>query len=56
MVETKKLTPDANGEFHVVHSVWRKDVPGAAKVTLGAPTLEGDKYPYAMYGIAVKAL
>jgi hypothetical protein len=56
MVETKKLTPDANGELHVVHSVWRKDVPGAAKVTLGAPTLEGDKYPYAMYGIAVKAL
>ena len=56
MVETKKLTPDANGELHVVHSVWRKDVPVAAKVTLGAPTLEGYKYPYAMYGIAVKAL
>ena len=56
MVETKKLTPDANGELHVVHSVWRRDVPVAAKVTLGAPTLEGDKYPYAMYGIAVKAL
>jgi len=56
LVETKNLKPDANGELCVVHSVWRKDVPGAATVTLGAPTLEGNKYPYAMYGIAVKPL
>jgi len=56
LVETKNLKPDANGELCVVHSVWRKDVPGAATVKLGAPTLEGNKYPYAMYGIAVKPL
>ena len=56
LVETRNLKPDANGELCVVHSVWRKDVPGAATVTLGAPTLEGNKYPYAMYGIAVKPL
>jgi len=56
LVETRNLKPDANGELCVVHSVWRKDVPGAATVTLGAPTPEGNKYPYAMYGIAVKPL
>ena len=56
LVETKNLKPDANGELCVVHSVWRKDVPSAATVTLGAPTPEGNKYPYAMYGIAVKPL
>jgi ferric-dicitrate binding protein FerR (iron transport regulator) len=56
LVETRNLKPDANGELCVVHSVWRKDVPGAATVTLGAPTLEGNKYPYAMYGIALKPL
>jgi hypothetical protein len=56
LVETRNLKPDANGELCVVHSVWRKDVPGAATVTLGAPTHEGNKYPYAMYGIAVKPL
>ena len=56
LVETRNLKPDANGELCVVHSVWRKDVPGASTVTLGAPTPEGNKYPYAMYGIAVKPL
>ena len=56
LVETKKLKPDANGELYVVHSVWRKDVPVAATVTLGAPTTKSEKYPYAMYGIAVKPL
>jgi len=56
LVETRNLKPNANGELCVVHSVWRKDVPGAATVKLGAPTLEGNKYPYAMYGIAVKPL
>ena len=56
LVETRNLKPDANGELCVLHSVWRKDVPGAATVTLGAPTPEGNKYPYAMYGIAVKPL
>jgi hypothetical protein len=48
--------PDANGELYVVHSVWRKDVPGSATVTLGAPTIVSEKYRYAMYGIAVKPL
>jgi hypothetical protein len=56
LVETKKLKPDANGELYVVHSVWRKDVPVAATVTLGAPTTKSEKDPYAMYGIAVKPL
>jgi hypothetical protein len=56
LVETKDLKPDANGEVYVVHSVWRKDVPGAATVTLGAPVIVSEKYPYAMYGIAVKPL
>jgi len=36
--------------------VWRRDVPSAATVTLGTPFVKGQKYPYAMYGIAVKAL
>jgi len=56
LVETKKLKPDANGELYVVHSVWRKDVPSAATVTIGAPAIKSGKYPYAMYGIAVKPL
>ncbi len=56
LVETKKLKPDANGELYVVHSVWRKDVPVAATVTLGALAIKNEKYPCAMYGIAVKPL
>ena len=56
LVETKNLQPDANRELYIVHSVWRKDVSAAATVTLGAPATKGEKYPYAMYGIAVKAL
>ena len=56
LVETKKLKPDANGELYVMHSVWRKDVPVAATVTLGALAIKSEKYPYAMYGIAVKPL
>ncbi|MEY3480682.1 MAG: hypothetical protein RIQ71_1457, partial [Verrucomicrobiota bacterium] len=56
LIETRKLNPDANGEIYVTHSVWRKDVPGAATVTLGAPTAISERYPYAMYGIAVKPL
>ncbi len=56
LVEAKKLKPDANGELYVVHSVWRKDVPVAATVTLGALAIKNEKYPYAMYGIAVKPL
>jgi hypothetical protein len=56
LFETKKLMPDANGELYVVHSVWRKDVPSSATVTLGAPTIVSEKYRYAMYGIAVKPL
>jgi len=56
LFETKKLMPDANGELYVEHSVWRKDVPGSATVTLGAPTILSEKYRYAMYGIAVKPL
>ena len=56
LVETKKLKPDANNDLYIVHSVWRKDVAVAGQVTLGAPTPKGERYPYAMYGIAVKAL
>jgi len=56
LVATKNLQPDANGELYIVHSVWRRDVPSAATVTLGTPFVKGQKYPYAMYGIAVKAL
>jgi hypothetical protein len=56
LFETKKIKPDANGELFVEHSVWRKDVPGSATVTLGAPTIVSEKYRYAMYGIAVKPL
>ncbi len=56
IAKAKKIEPDANGEFYVVHSVWRRDVPSAATVTLGTPFIKGQKYPYAMYGIAVKAL
>jgi hypothetical protein len=56
LIETKNLQPDANGELYIVHSVWRKDVPAAATVQLGAPTTKSETYPYAMYGIAVKAL
>ena len=56
LLATKNLKPDANGELYIVHSVWRRDVPAAGTVTLGAPFIKGGKYPYAMYGIAVKAL
>ncbi len=56
LVETNNLQPDADGELYIVHSVWRKDVPAAATVKLGAPATKSETYPYAMYGIAVKAL
>ena len=56
LVETKNLKPDADGDLYIVHSVWRKDVPVAGQVTLGAPVTKGEKYSYAMYGIAVKPL
>jgi hypothetical protein len=36
--------------------VWRRDVPTADTVNLGPPNIKGVSYPYAMYGIAVKAL
>ncbi|MEI7534795.1 MAG: FecR domain-containing protein [Verrucomicrobiae bacterium] len=56
LLATKNLKPDANGELYIVHSVWRRDVPAAGTVTLGAPFIKGENRPYAMYGIAVKAL
>ncbi len=55
LVATQNLKPDKDGEIHIEHSVWRKDVPTAGTVTLGAVEPKRDKYPYAMYGIAVKA-
>ena len=54
--ENKNAEPDANGEVYFTHSVWRRDVLSAAIVSLGPPGLPGERYPYAMYGIAVKAL
>ncbi len=56
LVATDTLEPDENDEIHIEHTVWRKDVPKAGTVTLGAFVPKRDKYPYAMYGIAVKAL
>lgn len=56
LVETKNLTPDANNEIYIFHSVWRKAVPGSGRVTLGAPATKGVEHPYAMYGLAVKSL
>ena len=55
LVATANLKPDENGEIHIEHSVWRKDVPAAGTVTLGALEPKRDKYPFSMYGIAVKA-
>ena len=54
--EVKDLEPDANGDLNVTHSVWRRDVLSAATVKLGPPGISGKGYPYAMYGVAVKAL
>ena len=54
--EVKDLKPDAEGELNLTHSVWRRDVLSAAAVTLGPPGIPGKGYPYAMYGVAVKAL
>jgi len=54
--EVKALKPDAEGELNLTHSVWRRDVLSAAAVTLGPPGIPGKGYPYAMYGVAVKAL
>ena len=54
--EVKDLEPDANGDLNVTHSVWRRDVLSAATVKLGPPGVSGKGYPYAMYGVAVKAL
>ena len=54
--EVKGLKPDAEGELNLTHSVWRRDVLSAAAVTLGPPGIPGKGYPYAMYGVAVKAL
>jgi hypothetical protein len=56
LVETKNLTPNADGDIYIVHSVWRRDVPDAGQVTLGAPAPKSEEQPYAMYGLAVKAL
>jgi len=56
LVATQNLQPDQNGEINIEHSVWRKDVPAAGTVTLGAMTPKQNVNPYAMYGIAVKAL
>ena len=56
LVATQNLQPDQNGEINIEHSVWRKDVPAAGTVTLGAMTPKMNINPYAMYGIAVKAL
>jgi len=52
----RDLDPDANGELNLTHSVWRRDVLSAATVKLGPPGNLGTSYPYAMYGVAVKAL
>ena len=54
--EVKDLKPDAAGELNLTHSVWRRDVLSATAVTLGPPGIPGKGYPYAMYGVAVKAL
>jgi hypothetical protein len=56
LVATQNLQPDRSGEINIEHSVWRKDVPTAGTVTLGAMTPKQNVNPYAMYGIAVKAL
>ncbi len=56
LVATQNLKPDQNGEINIEHSVWRKDVPVAGTVTLGAMAPKQKVNPYAMYGIAVKAL
>jgi len=55
-IETKGIKPDANGELHIVHSVWRREVAKAEVITLGAAVKKSEKHPYAMYGIAVKAI
>ena len=54
--ETIDIEPDANGELNVTHSVWRRDVLSPGIVKLGPPGISGKGYPYAMYGVAVKAL
>ena len=54
--EVRDPEPDANGELNLTHSVWRRDVLSAATVKLGPPGNPGTSYPYAMYGVAVKAL
>jgi len=56
LVATENLKPDQNGEINIEHSVWRKDVPAAGTVTLGAMVPKQKVNPYAMYGIVVKAL
>ena len=55
LVATQNLKPDKNGEIHIEHAVWRKDVSSPGTVTLGAVEPKRGIYPYAMYGIAVKA-
>jgi hypothetical protein len=54
--EIRNVEPDADGERYLLHSVWRRNVPTADTVKLGPPGIPGERYPYAMYGIAVKAL
>jgi hypothetical protein len=54
--EVRNVEEDGYGSLYLVHSVWRQDVPAAATVNLGPPGIPGVSYPYAMYGIAVKAL
>ena len=54
--ETLDIEPDANGELNLTHSVWRRDVLSPGIVKLGPAGKHGISYPYAMYGVAVKAL
>ena len=54
--EAIDIEPDANGELNLTHSVWRRDVLAPGIVKLGPPGISGKGYPYAMYGVAVKAL
>jgi len=48
------MTADENGEIHLNYQVWKRTVPSAGAVKLGAPYPDkGGRYR-AMYGIAVK--
>lgn len=48
------LTADDSGAIHVNYKVWKRSVPAAGAVKLGAPYPEKDGKHRAMYGIAVK--